>query len=167
MTMPTRTRGVQVSEAFWCVTRMGGEKIWALLTLLWVVPCGESWWSTAEAEHGQGDKSIGSAESERDAGDEPDLGVDRFDPPVGQAVFDGGQDRVLMSDDAFLQLDELGNPAAPRPADPPRQLYDRVAVRHLEDQPQRFLEQVGAVQGGVLEFDQPQRHRLLVGQILR
>jgi hypothetical protein len=35
----------------------------ALQTLLWVVPCGESWWSTAEAEHGQGDKSIGTAES--------------------------------------------------------------------------------------------------------
>ena len=53
----------------------------ALLTLLWVVSAGESWWSTAEAEHGQGDKCFGTAESERDAGDEPDLGVCRYLEP--------------------------------------------------------------------------------------
>ncbi len=32
----------------------------------------------AEAEHGQGDEGVGGFESEGDAGDEPDLGVDRF-----------------------------------------------------------------------------------------
>ena len=53
----------------------------ALLTYLWVIPYGELWWSTAEAEHGQGDKCVGTAESERDAGDEPDLGVCRYLEP--------------------------------------------------------------------------------------
>ena len=68
-------------------------------------------------------------------------------------MFDGGRVGVLVSDDASLLLDGLGKSAATRPSDPPRQLHGRVVGLDLEGQPQRLLEQVGAVQGGVLEFD--------------
>ncbi len=49
---------------------------------------------SAEVEHGQGDEGFGWAEPERDPGDETDLGVDRLDAPVGQAMFDRGEDQV-------------------------------------------------------------------------
>ncbi|MDQ1250759.1 MAG: hypothetical protein QG597_5139, partial [Actinomycetota bacterium] len=42
-------------------TTVAIARIMALLTLLWVVLSGESWWSTAEAEHGQGDQGFGTA----------------------------------------------------------------------------------------------------------
>ncbi|MDQ1304268.1 MAG: hypothetical protein QG671_95, partial [Actinomycetota bacterium] len=54
-----------VEALLWAVAY---ARLSALLTLLWVVLSGESWWSTAEAEHGQGDQGFGTAESERDAG---------------------------------------------------------------------------------------------------
>lgn len=41
----------------------------------------------AEGEHGEGDEGVGGLESERDAGEEADLGVHRFDASVGEAVF--------------------------------------------------------------------------------
>ncbi len=40
----------------------------------------------AKAEHGEGDEGVGGFESEGDAGDEPHLGVDRFDASVGESV---------------------------------------------------------------------------------
>ena len=46
----------------------------------------------AEGEHGQGDERFGGVEPERDAGQQPDLGVGGFDQSVGQAVVEGGVD---------------------------------------------------------------------------
>lgn len=66
----------------------------------------------AEVEHGQGDEGVGGLEAEGDAGDEADLGVDRFDAAVGQAMLDRGEDRGLVFDDAALQVDEGGDAAA-------------------------------------------------------
>ena len=51
---------------------------------------------SAEAEHCQGDEGVGGLESVPDPGDQPDFGVDRFDPAVGQAVLDGSQDAVSV-----------------------------------------------------------------------
>src|SRR4029078_8095527 len=76
------------------------------------------WWVAAEAEHGEGDQWFGGGEPERDPGDESDLGVDRFDPSVGQAVRDRGEDRGLVFHDPALQGDERVDPAAAGPADP-------------------------------------------------
>jgi len=39
---------------------------------------------SAEAEHGEGDESVGGGEAEGDSGDESDLLVDGLDPSVGQ-----------------------------------------------------------------------------------
>ena len=46
----------------------------------------------AEAEHRERDQGGGGTESEGDAGDEADLGVDRFDQRVGEAVLERGVD---------------------------------------------------------------------------
>ena len=59
-------------------------------------------------EHDQGDECVDGLESERDAGKESDLGVDRFDPGVGQVVGEGVGDVVLVVADAAGQFDERG-----------------------------------------------------------
>ena len=52
----------------------------ALLTDPWVlVSAWQCWAVAAEGEHGQGDERFRGAESERDPGQQPDLGVGRFD----------------------------------------------------------------------------------------
>jgi hypothetical protein len=45
-----------------------------------------------EAEHREGDESVGGVEGEGAAGDQSDLGVDRFDARVAQLVFDRADD---------------------------------------------------------------------------
>ena len=72
----------------------------------------------AEAEHREGDQGVGCSESERDSGDESDLGIHRFDPAVGEAVLDRGEDRSPVLDDRFLQLHERGDPATARASAP-------------------------------------------------
>ena len=62
----------------------------------------------AEAEHGQSDEGVGGFEAEGDAGDEPDLGVDRFGAAVGQSVLDRGQVRRGVRDDAFCSFTNAG-----------------------------------------------------------
>ena len=69
----------------------------------------------AEGEHGQGDECFGVVEAERDAGQDPDFGVGGFDQPLGQAVVEGGVDRVAVVDDAACEFDEDRDAAAPRP----------------------------------------------------
>src|SRR4051812_7581241 len=51
-------------------------------------------------------------------GDESDLGVDRLDPAVREAVLDRGEDRGLVFHDPALQVDECPDSAAAGPADP-------------------------------------------------
>ena len=67
---------------------------------------GECWAVSCEGEHGQGDEGVGGGEAEGDAGEESDLGVDRFDESVGEAVGDGGEDLLAVAGDATLELDE-------------------------------------------------------------
>jgi hypothetical protein len=59
-----------------------------------------------EVEHGQGDEGVRRSEPEGHPGDEPDLGVDRLDQPVGHAVLDCCEDLFAVLDDAGLELDE-------------------------------------------------------------
>jgi len=49
-------------------------------------------------------------------------------------------------DDALLELDEGGDPAAAGPSDPHLERFDGLVVAELEHQPETFLEQVGPVQ---------------------
>ena len=55
-------------------------------------------------------------------------------------MFDRGEDRGLVFDDAALQVDEGGDAAAAGPADPGLEGIDGVLVVELEDQPESFLE---------------------------
>lgn len=57
-------------------------------------------------------------ESERDAGDESDLGVGRFDPRVRQTGVQGGFDRCPVFHDAVLERDEGRDALAASPVDP-------------------------------------------------
>jgi hypothetical protein len=75
----------------------------------------------AEGEHGEGNECLRGAESERNPGQESDLGVGGFDQFLGEAVIQGGVDGIAVSDDAACQLHEHRDAAAPRTGDPPVQ----------------------------------------------
>ena len=94
----------------------------------------------AEGEHGQGDEGFGVAEAERDAGQEPDLGVGGLDQGVGQAVVEGGVDGFAVFDDPALQLDEGRDAAAAGPADPGVQGLLAGLAFDRNTMPQAFLE---------------------------
>ena len=94
----------------------------ALLTDPWVFGSARQGGAVAaEGEHGQGDQRIGGAESERNPGQQSDLGVGGFDQPLGQAVVEGGVDGLAVAYDATGQLHEHRDAAAPRPGYPPVQ----------------------------------------------
>jgi hypothetical protein len=96
--------------------------ILALLTDPWGFGSAGQYGSVAaEGEHGWGDERVGGVESERDAGQEPDLGVGGFDQSLGQAVLEGGVNRVAVSNDAARHFDKHPDATAPRPRDPPVQ----------------------------------------------
>src|SRR5918992_5853800 len=115
--------------------------------------CGHGGWScrsageggsvASEVEHGQGDECVGVVEAEREAGQESDFGVDAFGSAVGQSVPDGGEDGVLVPEDAALQVDELFDAAASGPGDPALELGFCLLDGQLEDQPEPFFEEVG------------------------
>ena len=52
----------------------------------------------AEGEHGEGDEGFGAVKPEGDAGEESDLGVGRFDEPVGEAGVERGIDGGAVFD---------------------------------------------------------------------
>ncbi len=60
----------------------------------------------AESEHCEGDEGLGAVEPERDPGEQPDLGVGRFDQALGQTMVEVGVDRLAVSGDLFDQFDK-------------------------------------------------------------
>jgi hypothetical protein len=88
-------------------------------------------------------------ESERDAGDQPDLGVDRFDQCVGPAVLEGGVDVGPDQGEPLGEVDEGGDAAAAGPGQPVVQGVFTGLAFDGEDEPEAFFEQVGAVQAGI------------------
>jgi hypothetical protein len=64
-------------------------------------------------------------EAEGATGDQPDLGVDRFDPGVGEAMLDRGLDPVALVGDCPRELDEPSEAAAARRCKPAIQEPDR------------------------------------------
>lgn len=62
----------------------------------------------AEGEECEGNEGLGSVESVGDAGKESDLGVGRFDEPLGQVVFEVGVDRMTVSADLLGEVDKGG-----------------------------------------------------------
>ncbi len=110
----------------------------------------------AEAEHGEGDEGVGGFESEGDAGDQSDSRIDRFDASVGESVFDRGEDRGAVFDDAALEFHERGYATAPSPADP-------LVEGEFEDHSEAFFEVVGAAESGVGLDDPGELDLLLFG----
>ena len=62
----------------------------------------------AEGEQCEGDEGFVSVEPERDAGEQSDLGVGRFDEGVGEAVFEGGFDGVAVCGVLSVEVEEGG-----------------------------------------------------------
>ena len=60
-------------------------------------------------------------------------------------MLDRGEDRGLVLDDAALELNEGFDTAAAGTADPGLERLDGLVVGELEDQPEAFFEEVGAV----------------------
>src|SRR5439155_16638253 len=99
---------------------------------------GEFWAVAAEGEHGERDQRVWVLEPERDAGEEPDLGVGRFDEPVGQSAVERDVDGVAVTNDALRELDERGDPAAAGPLDPTVERVFAGFSAELEHDSQRF-----------------------------
>jgi hypothetical protein len=64
----------------------------------------------AEGEHGEGDEWLVGVESERGPGEQPDLGIGRFDLALRQVVLEGGVDGGVMGGDLAVQVDERWEP---------------------------------------------------------
>jgi hypothetical protein len=88
-------------------------------------------------------------EAEGAAGQQPDLGVDRLDARVGEAVTDGRGDPGALLGDRAGELDERLQAAAPRPLQPALEQLDGLRGGEPVDLAQLLLEQVGAVEAGV------------------
>lgn len=71
----------------------------------------------AEAEHGQAIR-VPVSRTEGHPSDQPDLGVDRLDTTVGQALLHRGEDRLAVFDDLLLQGHERLDATLPDPPDP-------------------------------------------------
>ena len=74
------------------------------------------------------------------------LVFDRFDPSVGQAVLDRGEDRGPVFHDPPLEVDEGVDPAASGPADPVVECDGGLVVTELEHGAESLFEQVGPPQ---------------------
>jgi len=66
----------------------------------------ELWWVAAEGEQGEGDEGLGAVEPERDPGEQPDLGVGRFDQALGETVVEVGVDGLTVSGGLLGEVDE-------------------------------------------------------------
>jgi len=78
--------------------------------------------------------------AERASGDHPDLGVDRFDASVGEAVLDRGDDAGALLGDRLGEFDERREATAPGPRDPRIQERDRGVGGQPVDLPELLLE---------------------------
>ena len=105
-------------------------------------------------------------EAEGAAGEQTDLGVDRLDPGVGQAVFDGGDDPGALVGDRARELDEGRQATSPRPGDPAVQQRDRGPGCEAVDLAQLLFEQIRAIEPLVGVLDVRELGGLAVGEAL-
>lgn len=126
----------------------------------------QGWAEVGEGEHRQGDEGVGAVEAEGAAGDQPDLGVDRLDTRVGEAVLDCGQDPGALLGDGAGELDERRQAASARPLDPAVQERDGRISGEPVDLPELFLEQVGAIEPAVGGLDVGELGALAGGEVL-
>src|ERR1022692_3770091 len=138
------------------------------------VPWADSWSSSgeggaeaAEGEHCQGDERGGVVEPEGHPGDDPYLGVHRFDQAVAEPVVEGRVDARKMPADLFPELGEFGDAAAGRPGQPAGERVLAFFSFELEYHPQPFLEQVGAPEAGVGFLDPGELGFLPAGEVPR
>ena len=115
----------------------------------WVGSAWEDGFAAAEAEHRECDQGLGGAESERDPGDQADLGVDRFDQGVGEAVLERGVDPRSDGPDAFGEVHEGGDARSASPGEPSVECVFAGLAFDREHVAQALFEQVAAVQARV------------------
>ncbi len=125
----------------------------------------EYWFVAAEVEHGEGDEGVGGFEAEGDAGDQSDSRVDGFDSAVGEFVFDRGEDRGAVFDDAALEFHERGDAVAPSPGDPFVEGFGGFIVGEFEDHSEAFFEAVGATESRVGLHDPGELDLLVFGEV--
>ncbi len=90
------------------------------------------------------------------------MGVGGLRAGVGQDVFDGVEDQLLEFLDCLGELDERWEPAPRRLGEPAgQQGCGGGEVIGLEDRPELFLEQVGAVEQAVGGLDTGQGGALI------
>lgn len=120
------------------------------------------------SEHDQINHVLDVSEAVRTPDNQLDFVVHRFHSGVADLLLDGVQDVVLVAHDLALELHELRDAAMPRPLNP---LVERVLcffdIRHLQQEPQVFLEQIAAVEPVVVVLDHLQLALLALRQVLR
>src|SRR5512147_3167484 len=112
---------------------------------------GEGGTFPGEGEHDEGDDRVRAVEAEAAADDQSGLGVRRLDQAVAHARQQSRADRLAVTADAALEVDEGGDATAAGPADPPVQGLQRRGGAGLgqgEYGPRGFLVEVGAVEAG-------------------
>ena len=105
------------------------------------------------------------AESERNPGQESDLGVGGFDQSLREAVVEGGVDGLAVAHDAAGQFHEHRDAATARPGDPPVQGLLTFLAFDRKHMPQALFEQIGAIQAGVGRGDPGQLGALAFGEV--
>lgn len=121
---------------------------------------------TAAAQEEHAYQGIRTMKAESPPGDHPQLVVEAFNDPVGEPGFDVGEDAVLVFPDSSSGLYEGSELGAGGPGEPAVQFLECGVFGGLfEDGREGFLEQVGAVQRGVVFLDRGELIPLLGGEV--
>ncbi len=118
----------------------------------------------AQEEHTY--QGIRAVKSEGASGDHSQLVVEAFDEAVGEPGFDIGEDAVFVFADSLCGCNERPEFGSGGPGEPTVQLLSGLVLGgFVEDGGEGFLEQVGAVEGGVVLLDSGELVPLLGGEI--
>ena len=120
------------------------------------------------SEHDQIDHVLDVSEAIRTPDNQLDSVVHRFHSGVADLLSDRIQDVLLVAHNLALEFHELRDAAVPRPLDPlVKSGFRFFNIRHLQQKPQIFFEQVAAVETVVVILDHLQLALLAFRQVLR
>ena len=120
--------------------------------------------AAAQEEHA--DQGVGAMEAEGPIDDHSQLVVEALDDTVGEPGFDVGENIVLVLSNGLGGRDERFEPGARGPGEPSIQFPLGVVEGGLfEDGGEGLLEQVGAVEGGVVLLDRGELIPLLGAEV--
>jgi hypothetical protein len=108
----------------------------------------------------------GLVEAKGASGDQADLGVDRFEAGVGEAVLDRGEDPGALVGDGAGELGERFEPRSPGPLDPAVEQRDRRGRWEAVDLAELLFQEVGAIEALVGLLDVGELDLLAGGEVL-